>query len=174
VGVSADTAEIPAGKDEAEIRLTAGDVKPGAYGEIQVQGEGAPVAWRAGRIASGGGEGATFATVRQATLAVIERPLFSLEALASNLNLARGASAEFQVAIQRAEGFEEPIEFDATNLPTGVVLQRAVAGPGDDRVKIQLTAAKDAQPGRFSRVVIVGHAQGGQAQEAPKIGVVVD
>lgn len=173
-GVTAEPTEIRAGKEEAEIRLTAGDVKPGIYGEIQIQAEGARAAWRSDRIASGGGEGATFATVHQATLAVIERPLFSLEALASNLNLARGASAEFQVAIQGAEGFEEPIEFEVINLPSGVVFQKAIAGPGDDRVKIQLTAAKDAQPGRFSRVVIVGHAQGGQVQEAPKIGIVVD
>ena len=105
---------------------------------------------------------------------MIEQPLFSLEALAANLNLARGASVEFQVAIQRAEGFDESIAFEMTNLPNGVSLAKTIAGPGADRVKIQLTAAKDAQPGRFSRVVVIGHAQGGQVQEAPKIAIVVD
>jgi hypothetical protein len=173
-GINAEAAEIAAGKSDAEIPLTAAGVQPGVYGQIQVLAPGAPAAWRSDRIASGGGEGATVATVHQATLAVIERPLFSLEALATNLNLARGATAVFQVAIQRAAGFDEPIAFEMTNLPNGVGLAKTVAGPGDDRVKIHLTAAKDAQPVRFSRVVVIGHAQGGQVQEAPKIAIVVD
>jgi hypothetical protein len=163
-----DSVEIPAGKDETEVRFTA----PAAHCQVQVLA-GKP-AWRSVRISSGGGEGATFATVEQATLAVVEKPLFSLEAAASNLNVVRGGSAEFNVTIRRAEGFSEPIRFFFDNLPPGISAEAAMAGPQADHVTIRLQAAKEARLGRFSRVAVLGRAEGGQVQEAPKIAIVID
>lgn len=60
------------------------------------------------------------------------------------------------------------------NLPQGVSAAEAMAGPGAESVKIHLQAAKDARPGRFSRLAVLGRAEGGQVQEAPKIAVVID
>jgi len=126
------------------------------------------------RIASGGGEGETFATVDQATLAVIEKPQFSLEAAVETVNLVRGGTAEFQVAISRAEGFSTPVHFLFENLPPGVTAREVTGGPGATRVTIQLTAAKDARPGRFSRVAVLGRADNGQTQQAPHITIALD
>ena len=126
------------------------------------------------RIASGGGEGETFATVDQATLAVIEKPQFLLEAAVETVNLVRGGTAEFQVAISRADGFSTPIHFFCENLPPGVTAREAAGLPGGANVTIQLTAAKDARPGRFSRVAVLGRADDGQVQQAPHITIALD
>ena len=60
----------------------------------------------------------------QATIAVIEKPQFSLEAAAETVHLVRGGTAEFQVSISRADGFSEPLHFFYENLPPGVTAQR--------------------------------------------------
>jgi len=160
--------EIPAGKNDAEVSLPAG-----ARGEIEVVA-GRKVAWRRVRIASGGGEGATFATVREATAAPAEQPMFALEAQATTVNVVRGGAAEFGVTVRRAAGFDEPIRFAFENLPAGVTAAEAVALPGSESVKIRLQAAKDARPGRYSRLAVLGRAQSGRVEEAPKISVVID
>jgi hypothetical protein len=61
------------------------------------------------KISSGGGEGAAYATVREATLVVAEKPLFSLEAAVTTLNLVKGGTADFVVGIKRAGTFQAPV-----------------------------------------------------------------
>jgi hypothetical protein len=175
-GVTAEPLQIPSDKDQGDIafHVSAG-AKPGTYGNIQVLASGASrPAWSSVQISSGGGEGETFATVDQATLAVIEKPRFSLEAAVETVHVVRGGTAEFQVAIARAEGFSEPLQFSFENLPPGVRAREPGAPADATSVTIQLTAAKDAQPGRFSRVAILGQAVGGQVQQAPHITIVLD
>jgi hypothetical protein len=167
-GITADAAGIPPGKDDVEIRLHASS-QPGVYAQVR-----AGDAWKNVRISSGGGEGATFAPVREATLAVIERPRFSLEADATNLILVRGGAVEFKVMIERARDFSEPLEFSILNLPRGVAVEPATA-PGDAReVRLKLRAAPDAAIGRATRLAVTGRAASGEIQYAPKIGLVVD
>ena len=159
--------EIPAGQQAAQVKLPAD-----ARGQIEVVSDGR-LAWYSAKIGSGGGEGATSAIVREATVAPAEAPLFSLEAEATTVNLVRGGNAEFRVAVRRGEKFEDAIRFAFENLPEGVTAADATAGPGQDSVKIHLEAAKDARPGRFSRLAVLGRAAG-QVQEAPKISIVID
>ena len=175
-GVTADPLEISGDKDDGDLVFhVPADAQPGTYGNLQVTAPGAPQpAWKSVRIASGGGEGETFATVDQATLAVIEKPQFSLEAAVETVNLVRGGTAEFQVAISRAEAFSAPVHFFFENLPSGVIAREAAGLPGATSVTIQLTAAKDARPGRFSRVAVLGRADDGQVQEAPHITIALD
>ncbi len=175
-GITAQPAEVAAEKDEGEIALQAArDATPGTYGNVQVIARGALApAWRSVKISSGGGEGETFATVNQATLAVIEKTEFRLDAEAETVNLVRGASTEFQVAVARAEDFSAPIRFSLEHLPPGVTASEAVAAPEATSVTIRLTARKDAAPGRFSRVAILGRAGSGQVQQAPHITIVLD
>jgi hypothetical protein len=175
-GVTADPLEISADKEEGDLVFhVPADAKPGTYGNLQVTAAGTSrPAWKSVRIASGGGEGETFATVDQATLAVIEKPQFSLEAAVETVNLVRGGTAEFQVAISRADGFSVPVHFFFENLPPGVTAGDATGLPGAANVTIQLTAAKDARPGRFSRVAVLGRADDGQTQQAPHITIALD
>ena len=125
-------------------------------------------------IASGGGEGATFARIATATLVVAEKPRFSLEAAATSVTLVRGGSVEVPVGIQRADGFAEPLEFSFESLPQGVTAERTVAEGGAAQVSLRLMAAADAPKVRFPRALILGKAAGGQVQEAPKIAITVD
>ena len=127
------------------------------------------------KISSGGGEGAAYATVREATLVVVEKPLFSLEAAVTTLNLVKGGTAEFVVGIKRAGNFKAPIRFSFENLPDGVTAENLTAGATDDSAKIRLKASAEVKAGRYSRIAILGQAQpGGQIQEAPKVGITID
>ena len=92
------------------------------------------------KISSGGGEGATYATVREATLVVAEKPQFSLEAAVTTLNLVKGGTAEFAVGINRAGNFAAPIRFLFENLPDGVTAENLTAGSMDNSVRIRLKA----------------------------------
>ncbi len=171
-GVSAEPAEIPAGKNETEIRLRAEGAAPGVVAPVEVRA-GGHAAWRSVRIAGGGGEGAAFARVRTAALAVAEKPAFGLEATLNTVNLVRGGAAELPVQIQRAAAFHGEIRFSVENLPAGVALEEAVAAPDAASVTLRLRAAPDAPKGRASRVAVLGTSQG-QVQEAPRITVQVD
>jgi hypothetical protein len=172
-GVSAEPAEVPAGKTEAEIRLGAlGAARPGVFAAVEVRA-GDQAAWRSVRIASGGGEGATTARVDRATLAVVEKPLFGLEATLNTVNLVRGGKAELPVAITRAPGWSGEIRFSAEGLPPGVTLEPAASSPEASTATLRFHAASGAVLGRASRVAILG-AAGGQVQEAPRINVIVD
>jgi hypothetical protein len=90
------------------------------------------------------------------------------------VHLVRGGAADFRVSIARADGFSEPLRFSVENLPAGVTAHDATA-PADARsVTIHLAAAKDARPGRFSRVAILGRGETGQVQQAPEIKISLD
>jgi hypothetical protein len=158
---------IEAKVGDGRISFRAASLPPATAAEIHVPG-----AFRSVRIASGGGEGATFAHVASATLAVIEKPLFALEAAVSTVNLVRGGAVEFAVNITRAEGFAEPVTFWFENLPEGVTAEETTAS--GSRAAVRLRAAADARTGRSARVIILGKAAGGQVQAAPKISLVVD
>jgi len=174
-GITAEPLEIPAGKKDGEIGLQCGQVPAGTHAQVTVTGTGTNAAWQSVKISSGGGEGATYATVSEATLAVAEKPQFSLEAAATTINLVKGGAAEFTVGIKRAEGFSAPIRFSFENLPAGVTAENLTAAGFDNNVKIRLRASTEAVAGRYSRIAILGQAEpGGQIQEAPKIGVTID
>lgn len=175
-GITAEPLQIPGDKDDGEIEFkVAAGLKAGSYGTIQLIAQGAAKpAWSSVKISSGGGEGETFATIDQAAIVVIDKPKFSLEAAADTINLVRGGTAAFQVAISRADGFSDPLQFTLENLPDGVTAHQAASSLDAASVTIQLTAAKDARPGRFSRVAILGRAESGEVQEAPHITVVLD
>ncbi|MCX6589644.1 MAG: PPC domain-containing protein [Acidobacteria bacterium] len=170
-GITADPVTIPAGRDEATFLLRATG-KPGTAGFVTVSSQSGH-AWRSVRVSSGGGEGATFARVDKALVTISEKPNFSLEAQATNVNVPRGGSALIPVAIRRETDFAAPIAFTAENLPPGVTLE-AVTAPADKTlVQLKVTASAQAPLGRAPRVAILG-AAAGQTQEAPKITLQVD
>jgi hypothetical protein len=174
-GVTAEPLEIPAGKQEGEILLQCGQATPGTSAQITVTGKGTGAAWQSVKISSGGGEGATYAMVHEATLAVAEKPQFSLEAAVTTLNLVKGGTAEFVVGIKRAETFTAPIRFSFENLPDGVTAENLTVAGTDNSARIRLKASAEARAGRYSRVAILGQAEpGGQIQEAPRIGITID
>jgi len=174
-GMTAEPLEIPAGKKEGEIILQSGQAPPGTYAQITISGQGTAAAWQSVKIASGGGEGATYATVREATLVVAEKPQFSLEAAVTTLNLVKGGTAEFVVGIKRAAGFTAPIRFSFENLPDGVTAENLTAAGMDDSVRIRLRASAETIGGRYSRIAILGQAEpAGQIQEAPRVGITID
>jgi hypothetical protein len=169
-GFRSDGAEIPAGKNEAEIRVHASEAPIGTHGQFRLVA-GGETGWRSVRISSGGGEGATFGLSRSATMVVTEPAHYSLEAAASAVNLVRGGTAEVKVNIKRADDFAEPIRFSLENLPAGISADEAVSSKTD--VTITLRAAGDAEIGR-QRVIILGRTNSGESQEAPRVNLVVD
>ena len=66
-GITAEPLEIPAGKKDGEIGLQCGKVPAGTHAQVTVTGTGTNAAWQSVKISSGGGEGATYATVSEAT-----------------------------------------------------------------------------------------------------------
>jgi hypothetical protein len=175
-GITADPLEIPEFRDEGDLVFHVVDgTQPGTYAEIQViTPGGSALAWHSARISSGGGEGETFAKIERPTLAVIEKPRFSLEAAAETVHLVRGGMAEVEVGIARAEGFGAPLHYAFENLPLGVMARETESPADATSVRIRLTAAMEASPGRFSRVAILGRASDGEVQEAPLITIVLD
>lgn len=172
-GVRAEPAVIAEGKSEADVLLKAdASLKPGMAAELDIC-SGGRAAWRPVRIASGGGEGATFARVDRALLTIAEKPSFSLEAAATNVSLPRGSMASIPVMIRREPDFTAPIRFKLENLPEGVSMEPALAEAGQDRIEIKLRAAETAAAGRAPRVAILGIA-GTEQQEAPRISIQVD
>lgn len=171
-GVEAKPARIAAGTNSGEIELKAAGAVAGTYAAIEVMASQAQgPAWRSARISSGGGEGATFARVDRAALVVAEKPLFSLENAATNLNLVRSGTAELKVMVRRQPGFESAITYESVNLPKGVRMETVSSGM--EGAVLRFHASPDAALGRASRVAIVG-AAAGQSQEAPKISLLVD
>lgn len=172
-GLSASALEIPAGKNEGEITFRAGAVAVGTHGPFRVMAGGRP-GWRAVRIASGGGEGATFGTVREGMVVVTEAAHYSLEAAATSVNLVRGGTASVVVTIKRADGFVEPVAFSFENLPEGVTAEETVSAVGAGEASLVLRARPDTKAGRVARFLILGKAASGEVQEAAKIALVVD
>jgi hypothetical protein len=174
-GITADGLKIPAGDKDGEVRLHCAAVPPGTHAQIAVKGTGIGPAWQSVKISSGGGEGATYATVREATLAVVEKPRFSLEAAVTTLDLVKGGTADFVVGIKRAENFASPIHFSFENLPPGVTAENLTAAGADSSVRIRLKASAETPAGRYTRVAILGTAgEGGQIQEAPRVGITIN
>src|SRR5579872_3951328 len=175
-GFTATPVEIAENQDEAliPVQATTG-TKPSTYSTFKIVAQGsAKPAWHSARISSGGGEGETFATIEQGAVAVIERVNYSLEAAVETVNLVRGGTAEFQVAVARGEGFKVPLQFFFENLPAGVTAHQQPSDAGAPNVTIRLTAEKDARPGRFSRVAVLARSADGQVQQAPAITIVLD
>ena len=171
-GVTAKPAVIAAGSSEVEIEIDATGAQSGATGFIEVRSPlAAKPAGRAIQISSGGGEGRHYGQVEGATLAVVERPLFSLECAASSFNLVRDGTATLKVAITRQPGFEDALTFSAANLPQGVTMEPVDSGAAEATLRFR--ASKDAAIGRAARVSLSGSA-GGQTQAAPKISILVD
>ena len=175
-GVTAEPLEIPAGKKDGEVQIQCGALPPGTHAQIVAIGKGtATAAWQSVKISSGGGEGATYATVREATLTVIEKPRFSLEAAVTTLDLVKGGTAEFVVSIKRAAKFASPIRFSLENLPPGVTVEKTIAGGAENQVKVTLKAAPGAPSGRYTRIAIIGQAEeDGQIEEAPRIAITLN
>ena len=172
VGVTAKPASIAAGTSEVEVEIDATGAQSGVAGMIEVRSPlAAQPAGRAIQISSGGGEGRHYGHVTGAMLAVVERPLFSLECAASSLNLVRDGTATLKVSITRQPGFQDPLTFSAANLPAGVAMEQVDSGAGEATLRFR--AAKDAASGRAARVSLTGTA-GGQTQAAPKISLLVD
>ncbi len=171
-GVTAKPAVVAAGSNDAEIILDPGPARQGAHGQIRVMSVGR-AAWRSVRISSGGGEGATFARVDQATLVVAEKPRFSFEPEATSISIVRGSTTELLLAIRRAKGFEGEIQLAAEYLPAGVRLEPATAGAGDTSVTIRFSADPNAAAGRSPRVLLRGRDAEGHRQDAPRISVTV-
>ena len=171
-GVTAKPASIAAGGNEVEIEVDATQAKAGAVGLLEVR---SPVAsrpaWRAVQVSSGGGEGRHYGEVDRATLAVVERPLFSLECASTALNLVRGGTVVLKVSIARREGFDNGLSFAALNLPSGVTME--VVETGGAEAALRFRASADAPAGRAARVS-VSATGGGQTQAAPKISLLVD
>ncbi len=171
-GVTAKPAVIAAGSSEVEIEIDATGARAGITGLIDVRSPlAAKPAGRAIQVSSGGGEGRHYGNVEGAMLAVVERPLFSLECAASSLNLVRGGMATLKVAITRQPAFEDVLTFSAANLPQGVTMEPVDSRPGEATLRFR--ASKDALIGRAARVSLSGSA-GGQTQAAPKISILVD
>ncbi len=169
-GFVAKAAAIAAGSREGEIEVTApAGAAPGTFARVRVMA-GKP-AVRQARISSGGGEGATFATVDHAFAVVAEKPKFSLECAATSVNLVRGGSVELKVAIRRDAGFDGPVTLRALNLPDGVTSEAEPSASGEGVVRFR--AAASASLGRAARVAVMGDG-GGQTQEAPKVSILVD
>lgn len=174
-GISAKPVEVPAVDDEGKITLEASGVEPGTFVQIKVVAEQSEaVAWRSVRIASGGGEGATFASVEHATLSVVEASPFELEVGFSSANLVKGGTVEIPVMIRRTEGFDESIRFSAKNLPKGVHLKAVTAEAADTSVTIELQADHSVATGPYRWVSILGESSSGKVEEAPKITVEID
>jgi len=171
--VTAAPAAIEPGKNDVEVELTAlAAAKPGESVRVTVEA-GAKPAWRSVRVSSGGGEGAAYAVVPHLMIAIAEKPLFSLEAAASSVNIPPGGTATIPVMVTRDPALIEPIEFRIENLPDGVTMIPAKAGPGVSKMELTLQAAADAPRARAPRIAILG-VSGGQQQQAPRISVIVD
>ncbi len=166
----AETGEVRPYRDFGEITVRAGSAKPGDFSPFEVK-----QGFRFVRISGGGGEGATSALIRSGAIAVAEKPHFSLEALASSVNLVRGGSADFRVAVERAAGFADSLRFEVINLPPGIRLEPALSADASGReVILKLTADQSVAKGWYSRVAALGKAASGEVQLTPLISIVVE
>lgn len=139
-----------------------------------VAGNGGPRGWRNVRIASGGGEGAAYARIDGAVLAVAEEREFELEAQLRSVNLVRGGSAAIPVSLRRAEGHDGTIQYAIENLPDGVAVETVETEDAGVAFRLTLRAAWDAAEGSFSGIAIVGTDTRGRSEQAPPITLIVD
>jgi hypothetical protein len=173
-GVTADPTEIPALKTEGEIHFRASKSAAG-YASIAVSSPQAKrQAWRYLTITSDGGSASTPARLDRAVIAVAEKPLFGLEPALTTVNLVRGQSVEIPVEIHRAATFAEQIQFGFENLPPGVTAEPSSAFASAQFAKIRVHAAREAAPGKYAHVVILGTSVGGRVEPAPQVQISVE
>jgi hypothetical protein len=175
-GIRPVSAEIAKGKDEVEITFQAeGHLKPGSSFQIQiVSSPDQEPAWKFVTLPRYGGPETALERMEQVTLAVAEKPCYSLESSLDSVSLARGGFAELPVLIRRSESFDQDIELAVDNLPPGVSAERAVASLEATEIKVRLHASREAQPGRSDHVAVLGKSAGGALQAAPRISLVVE
>ena len=157
------------------IEFTGENLEAGTFAPIQVVADGGgPRGWRNVRIASGGGEGATYARISGAVLAVAEERAFELEAQLRSVNLVRGGIAEIPVSVRMVEEYEGEIAYSVENLPGGVSVQDVASDNSGAGSRITLRAAPDATEGSYSAIAVIGTDSDGRSEQAPPITLVVD
>ena len=184
-GMRADPVEVPIPVHGSEteapapqkvtIEFTGSALQVATFAEIEVvAGNRGPRGWRNVRIASGGGEGAAYARIDGAVLAVAEEREFELEAQLRSVNLVRGGSAAIPVSLRRAEGHDGTIQYAIENLPDGVAVETVETEDSGAVCRLTLRAASDAAEGSFSGIAIVGTDTRGRSEQAPPITLIVD
>lgn len=184
-GMRADPVEVPVPDQRSEreapasqkvtIEFTSSDLPVATFAPIEVvAGNGGPRGWRNVRIASGGGEGAAYARITGAVLAVAEEREFELEAQLRSVNLVSGGKATIPVSLRRAESHDGTIRYAIENLPDGVAVETVETDDAGAACRLTLRAASDAAKGSFSGIAIVGTDSKGRSEQAPPITLVVD
>lgn len=87
-------------------------------------------------------------------------PTFDLSAAADNVNVGAGSTAMITVNVVR-RGYNGPIQVAATNLPTGVLSNQTVVGPGMKSVVLTISSSAETASGTFVPVTIVGRGKNG-------------
>ena len=86
-------------------------------------------------------------------LSVLEpRPDFTLSLASDRFDLTPGKMTKITVAVQRKDGFAEPIEIVAEDLPAGITATRVTSKPGDASARsvvLELSADDCSCPGPF-------------------------
>jgi hypothetical protein len=175
-GVVAEPAEIPAKASEAEIHFRCTGAAPGTFAEIQIvsdQARGPAQIYV--HVPQDGVDTSVVTPLDLATLAVTERPSFSLEAGVQTITLVPGSSAAVPVEIQRAPDLHGEIHFSFLHLPGGVSPPKnSVAPAGGRHAMIDLVASANAPSARSAHVVILGISEDGHTEEAPEITASVE
>ena len=167
-------ADAPA-PQKVTVEFTAAHQQEVVFAPIQVlAGDNGASGWRKVRISSGGGEGATFARISGAVLAVAEERSFELEAQLRSVNLVRGGKATIPVSLLRADGHDGGITYTIENLPDGVAVGPVEADEAGGGSRIMLQAASDAKKGSYSAIAVVGTDSEGRSEQAPPITLIVD
>jgi hypothetical protein len=109
-----------------------------------------------------------------ATLAVAEKPSFSLEAGVQSVTLVPGGSASVPVEIWQTGDLQGAIHFGFLHLPEGVTPRNSLVAAGARHAIIDLVASTEAPSGRSAHVVILGRAEDGHLEEAPEITASVE
>jgi Bacterial pre-peptidase C-terminal domain len=127
-GVTAEPLTIPEGASEGMLVLKSAPDAASASGTLLVTA----------KLKSGKQELQALAPFVPVTL--MEAPGFTLAAEPKQLSLPRGGQVELRVRATRRGGFDEPIEVELADLPSGVTAEPARIEPGQTEVKILLRA----------------------------------
>ena len=183
-GVTAKPLVIPGDQESGSLELEVAAESELNFSEVHVSGEanldGQTVKKRAllppGRFQ---GSGPVFpdSSPRQAFLAVVDPPPFSLESAASTIYLVRGGTAEFGIKVTRRSGFAAALSLTAENLPQGVVIQDVDLIDEGRMARVTLKASGDAESVRVSNLAIIGIAEGEGRKysvAAPRVSLQLD
>jgi hypothetical protein len=174
--VVAEPAEIPAKASEAEIHFRCHSAAPGTFAEIQIVSDKARGPARVYvHVPQDGVDTSIVTPLDLATLAVTEKPSFSLEAGVQTITLVAGGSAVVPVEIQRTADLQGEIHFSFLHLPAGVSPPKNSSAPTGARyAMIDLVASENAPSARSAHVVLLGVAEDGHMEEAPEISASVE